>query len=146
MTIEPLADNDAFANSLRDSLGLMGWTIPWNMKREPGGDLQFDLERPGKSYTIKTVLQDHRVLVEERHKGFWQVVNSLHGSGQLPNSKFVPFWGIYTEICTGFVVFAGASGLYLWVNSRRERKAGLVTASAALAFSLFLMLFVVLRG
>src|SRR5438876_3358188 len=48
LAIEPLSDNDKMAMSIRDSMGLMGWTIPWKMKRDAAGVLEFDLERPGK--------------------------------------------------------------------------------------------------
>ena len=146
LTVPSMPDNQAMADSVRDALGLMGWTIPWNMKRDPSGDLQFDLERPGKSYTLHTALKEGKVHVSEHHKGIWQVVNSLHGSGQLPNSRFVPLWGLYTEVCTWFVFFAAASGLYLWINTRRERKIGVLTLVVALGGSVFLVLLVIVRG
>src|SRR2546430_4257927 len=110
------------ARAVRDSLGLIGWTIPWRMKRDTGGDLEFDLERPGKTYTFHTHLRDGTVRVEEKSKGFWEVVNSLHALQGVPNSKFVRVWGWYTEVCTWFLFFAAGSGLYLWVNSHRERR------------------------
>lgn len=146
LVVESQKENDALATSVRDALGLMGWTIPWNMKRDASGDLQFDLERPGKSYTIKTQLAEHKALVKEKSKGFWQVLDSLHALGEIPNSKLAPFWGIYTEICTWFVIFAGISGIYLWANSGRERRSGLFVAVAAAAASVALILFVILRG
>jgi len=146
ITTLPTTDNDALAESVRDSLGLMGWTIPWNMQRDGAGDLQFDLERPGKSYTIRTVLKDHTARVEERRKGFWQVVNSLHALGAVPNSNFALWWGGYTELCTVFVLFASISGLYLWVNSKRERRVGMITLAVALVLSFGLMLGVVFWG
>ena len=146
LKIEPDQDNDAMAKSVRDSLGLAGWTMPWKTKRGPAGDLQFDIERPGKSYTVHTLVSENKVRVEERRKGFWQVVNSLHALRELPNAPFVSFWGVYTEICTWFVLFAAVTGVYLWVNSRRERRIGLLAFLVSVAASLALMLFVVLRG
>jgi len=142
LRVESVKDNDAFAESVRDSLGLMGWPLPWKTRRDAAGDLEFDLERPGKSYTIHTELKDHQARVEERRKGFWQVFNSLHALGAVPNSKFVLLWGGYTEVCTGFVLFAALSGIYLWLNSKRERVAGAVALIAAVAGSLALMFFV----
>ena len=146
LSIPPLTNNEEMATAVRDSVGLLGWTIPWKMKRDAAGDLEFDLERPGKSYTLHTKLSEHQVRVQERRKGFWQVVNSLHGLEEVPNSKFVAFWGLYTELCTWFVLFAAASGLYLWVKSQRERRIGLVSLSAAVVASLALMCLVWLRG
>jgi len=145
-TPTPATNNDALAQSVRDSLGLAGWTIPWKMSRDAAGDLQFDLERPGKSYTVHTVANEHKVRVEEHRKGFWQVVNSLHALGSVPNAPFTSWWAIYTEICTGFVAFAAVSGVYLWMNSQRERRIGLVAFLGALIASVGFMVFVILRG
>ncbi len=142
LSVQPVKDNNGMAESVRDSLGLMGWTLPWRTKRDAVGDIEFELERPGKSYTIHTELKEHRARVEERKKGFWQVVNSLHALGAIPNSRFVSFWGGYTEVCTAFVLFAAVSGLYLWVNSRRERRVGIAVVVAALVFSIGLMVYV----
>lgn len=143
LIVGPLTNNDALAESVRDSLGLMGWPLPWRTKRDSAGDLEFDLERPGKSYTIRTELKEHRARVEERSKGFWQVVTSLHALGAIPNSRFAPWWGGYTEVCTGFVLFASASGIYLWVNSKRERRWGVISLLVATVLSLGLMAFVI---
>jgi hypothetical protein len=146
LSVKPQKDNDTLATSVRDSLGLMGWTIPWNMKRDAAGDLRFDLERPGKSYTLHTDFGKQNVTVEERHKGFWQVVNSLHALGAVPNSKFAAWWGGYTEFCTAFVLFAAISGIYLWVNSKRERRAGWLALAGGFLFSIGLMVAVLRWG
>src|SRR6266850_8218953 len=131
LQVPAVEKNETMADSVRDALGLMGWTLPWKMKRDGAGDLEFDLERPGKSYTIRTVMAEQKAQVEERHKGFWQVVNSLHAITGLPNSNFVPWWGFYTEVCTWFVLFAAVSGVYLWASSRRERLVGITVLAAA---------------
>jgi hypothetical protein len=146
LNCEPVKDNNAMAEAVRDGLGLMGWPLPWKTKRDPAGNLEFEMERPGKSYTIRMELTEHRARVEERKKGVWQVVNSLHALGAIPNSKFVRLWGWYTELCTAFVLFASVSGLYLWLNSRRERRVGILALVAALLVSLGLMVFVVRWG
>lgn len=146
LAVEPATNNETMADSVRDSLGLMGWTIPWKMQRDGEGDLKFDLERPGKSYTIATQLKNHSVRVVARSKGFWQVVNSLHALGAVPNSRFALWWSGYTEVCTAFVIFAAISGLYLWVNSKRERRVGMITVVAATLLSIVLMVVVVHWG
>lgn len=146
LSVEPLTNNDAMAESVRNSLGLMGWTIPRQTPREAGADIEFDLERPGKSYTIHTELKQHRARVEERRNGFWQAVNSLHALGAVPNSRFTLLWGGYTELCTGFMVFAAISGLYLWINSKREQRVGTIMLCAAVVLSFALMLVVVRWG
>jgi hypothetical protein len=141
---KPVEDNNEMAESVRDSLGLMGWTIPWNMQRTPEGDLRFDLERPGKSYTIQTDIKKQTAQVQERRKSFWQVLNSMHALGAVPNSRFVRWWGGYTEVCTAFVLFGAFSGIYLWLNSKRERQIGLLLFFTATVLS-FALMFVVVR-
>lgn len=146
LKVSALEDNDSMAESVRDSLGLMGWTLPWKTKRDAAGDLTFDLERPGKSYTVQTQLRNGSARVEERSKGFWQVINSLHAMGAVPNSRFSKWWGGYTEVCTAFVLFAAVSGIYLWVNSKRERRIGLAALALAVLFSCGLMFIVIFWG
>ena len=140
------ADDLIAAETARDALGLMGWPLPWTMNRNPAGDLRFDLERPGKSYTIRVRAQDGSAQVEERRKGFLAVVNSLHAMMEVPNSRFARLWGYYTELCTWVVVFAVFSGVYLWATSKRERFAGALTVGAALLASVSFILYVVCRG
>jgi len=146
LPLELAQDNPKAAESVRDALGLMGWMPRQRMRRDDAGNLQFDLERPGKSYTIHALVKEGRVKVEERRRGFWPVVNSLHALMAVPNSKLAGLWGWYTELCTWVVLFGAVSGVYLWASSARERRAGLWTLGAATAASLGLIVYVVLRG
>ncbi len=132
--------------AVRDSLGLAGWTIPYKTKRDPAGDLHFDVERPGKSYTVHTIAKEHKARVEERHKGFWQVVNSLHAMGHVPNAGFTASWRPYTEACVGYVLIAAVSGIYLWLSSKRDRWLGLAALIGVTAVSLGLMACMILKG
>jgi hypothetical protein len=146
LSIESGADAEAVGRSVRDSLGLIGWPVPWRSKRGVTGDWEIAIERPGKSYVIHTRSSEHQARVEERRKGVWQVINSLHALRDVPNSSYAFLWGIYTEVCTWFVFLAAVSGVYLWANSRRERRAGAITALAAGLTAIALMGFVFFRG
>jgi hypothetical protein len=139
-------DNLKAAEAIRDDLGLMGWPLPWRMNRDPQGNLHFDMECPGKSYTIHVFTAENRVRVEERRKGFWPVVNSLHAIMDLPGSSFVRWWGYYTEFCVWAVVFSAVSGVYLWAQSRRERQAGVWVLGLAVGGSFLFMAYVILWG
>ena len=141
-TREPVAA----ATELRDRLGLMGWPLPWTMNRETNGNFRFDIERPGKSYTVHALAAEGTVRVDERSKGLWRVVASMHAVGDVPGSPLARFWGYYTEVCIWFVVFAAGSGVWLWASSKRERVAGILVLVASAAASLFFVLFVVLWG
>jgi hypothetical protein len=141
-----LPDNTAAAERLRDQLELKGWPLPWETRRDADGTLHFPMERPGKRYQFHASPATGTVQVEEHAKGFWPVVVSLHALHGLPGAPPVTAWGIYTEVCTAFALFAAASGVYLWWASGRDRRAGLVVGLAATALSLGLILYVVNQG
>jgi hypothetical protein len=146
LRIDPPADNVAAADAVRDHLGLMGWPLPWTMKRDAEGGLHFEMERPGKSYTIEARFKDGKATVAARPKGFRAVVNSLHALEDVPNARYACGWGYYIEACTWFVLFAAVSGVYLWTSSKRERWIGAITFTVALAGSLGLILWVIWQG
>ena len=136
-------DDNAESEAVRDALGLIGWPLPWETRRDaPRGDLHFGLSRPGKHYTIHVLRQSGRVRVEERREGYWTVVRALHGNHGVPRSALMSLWGAYTEVCTAFVLFAAASGIYLFAARKRERRVGFAVLGAALALSLLFMAWV----
>jgi hypothetical protein len=144
---ETLLTNDvAAADAVRDSLKLAGWPLPWEMKREANGNFRFSMENPGRKRVIEVRPAEKKVSVEERAKGFWPVLNSLHGFTQLPNSSLAPIWGIYTDVCVWTVVFAGISGVYLWLTSKRQRGYGAFLLGGGVLASLGFMIYVVLHG
>ncbi|MCE5273310.1 PepSY-associated TM helix domain-containing protein [bacterium] len=134
------------AEALRDSLGLMGWPLPWETERDSGGVFQFGLSRPGKHYTVHYYPARGFARVEEQRFGFWRVFGNLHAMERIPGSRFSALWPWYTEFCTFFVLFAGVSGIALWTQGRRERLSGLVVLAAVSVLSLLFMLLVWLRG
>lgn len=139
--------NDAaLAEAVRDALGLAGWTLPWEMRREADGNLVVGVSRPGKHYAIHVFFSQKRVKVVETRRGFWAVVNSLHGNMGVPGSRFMLLWAAYTEFCTWVVLFSAASGVYLWTRRRRERVAGWTSLALASVGSLLFMVYVWWRG
>ena len=78
LRIEDGEKNQAVAERVRDELGLMGWIISWEVRREENGNLRFGIARPGKRYRIRVLFDQDRITVEETRSGFWQVTNNLH--------------------------------------------------------------------
>ena len=144
--VASVGENEVVANRVRDALGLGGWTIPWKMSRDAAGNLTFDLERPGKSYTIHALFQEHQARIEERRKGWSDPFRALHAMGSVPNLAYTSLWSIYTEICVWFTVFAALSGIYLWINSQRERRLGLGLLFGASAASFGFIAFIIFHG
>lgn len=146
VTLPPVAANEKESEAVRDALGLMGWTIPWETHRDGGGDLHFGLARPGKHYTVHVLRSSGAVRVDERPEGYWTVVRHLHGNKGVPGSWLMTVWGGYTELCTAVVLFAAASGVYLFATRRKDRTAAWTVLGAATALSLAFMLYVRYRG
>ena len=139
-------DNEALGATVRDQLGLFGWPLPHDMKRDDKGNFHFGMGRPGKQYSIHVFFYQNRVKVEETRKGFWSIVDSLHALMRVPSSPFMFYWGVYTELCTWAVLSSAASGVYLWARRRKERFIGWVILGAASGTSLLFMLYVWWRG
>jgi hypothetical protein len=123
----------------------MGYPLPWETRRDSTGALHFGLARPGKKYTIHAFPAQNLVKVEENRRGYWEVIRQLHGLMRLPSSRFMSFWGVYTEICVWTVLFSAASGVYLWTARRSERRIGYALLGAT-GGSLLWMLYLLLRG
>jgi hypothetical protein len=144
--VPDIQDNKVLSAAIRDSLGLMGYPLPWETRRDTSGALHFGLARPGKKYTLHAFPAQNLVKVEENRRGYWEVVRQLHGLTGLPSSRFMGLWGVYTETCTWVVLFSAASGVYLWTARRSERRVGWALVGGAVGGSLLLMLYVLLWG
>lgn len=142
----PGGDAAKVTAAVRDQLGLMGWPLPWETKRDPDGSLHFPMERPGMKYRIDVQASDGVARVQEIRKGFWSVFLSLHALTELPNSRLMSGWGVYTELCTAVVLFSAASGIWLWWSARRDRPLGTTSLGLGLLGSAGFILFVVLHG
>ena len=146
VSVQDIPDNRALSSAIRDSLGLMGYPLPWETRRDTSGVLHFSLVRPGKKYIIHFFPPEHRVRVEETRRGYWEVIRQLHGLMSLPGAPFMSLWGIYKELCVWVVLFSSASGVYLWTARRSERRIGWGLLGAAAGGALLLMLYVRLWG
>ena len=131
--------------AVRDSLGLMGWG-PWWEVRQNDTETRVQITRPGKKYNVRIPNQGGVAEVEEIRLGYWRVINSLHALMRVPNSTFMSFWGIYTEICTWVVLFSAASGVYLWTARKSERRIGWSLLGAGSGSALFLIFYVLIWG
>ena len=137
-------------HAVRKALYLFGHQRPW---RESWWDAQdpnhyhASLTRPGVDYEVDVHLDRGLAVVRETRTGAWDVLIGLHGlHGEMPGSRFVSSWTWYTELCTFAVLFAGASGVYLWTRRKDERRIGYALLGGAAALSLALMLYLTLHG
>jgi len=146
LPLVPITNDTLTATSVRDSLGMLGWTMPWEMQRDTNGNLHFGLARPGKRNQVHVFVNENKVRVEEHRQSVGAVINSLHGLSGVPNSQLASIWGGYTEFCFLTAIFAAASGVYFWATSKRERRAGVAVLGGAIAFSIAFIIYIVIRG
>jgi hypothetical protein len=140
-------DDVELAARVRDGLGLAGWPLPWAMQRTPDGVFSFEMSRPGRNYQIRFDPTTSLVRVEERSTGLRSVIKFLHGNaGGVPNLDWLRSWPMYTEVTTWVVLFAVASGVYLWFKRSNRRRAVLVTVGCGSVLSLLLICYVVKVG
>jgi hypothetical protein len=137
-------------NAVREALRLFGHQRPWEQSWWDADDpnhYRASLVRPGVEYDVDVHLDRNIAVVTETRMNAWLVMEGLHGfHGNMPGSTFVSTWGWYTELCTLVVLFAGASGVYLWTRRKNERRIGYALIGAATAFSLGLMVFLTVHG
>ncbi len=151
MTGERRVATKAAANhAVREALGLFGHQRPWAESwwdPEDPNHYHASLVRPGVEYEVDVFIDRELARVKETRTNAWMVMKGLHGfHGNMPGSAFVETWGWYTEFCTFVVLFASASGVYLWTRRKNERRVGFVLISAAATCSLALMLYLTLHG
>ena len=139
-------DDKVLAGTVRDSLGMWGWTPWWEYKRDEKNNFRFQVARTGKSYIIHADFEKKEARIEEKAAGYWPVIRDLHALMGTPGSTLMSAWGVYTDICAAFVLFSIISGVYLWTAKRSERKLGYVLLGAGSGSSLLLMVYLWMWG
>jgi hypothetical protein len=131
-----------------DALGSFAWpnTIgEGNWKDDDTWHAHF--ARTGKEYDVDIHVREGTATITQSRKNIWTLIRGLHGGHDtFAGSTFASTWAWYTDLCTGVVLFAGISGVYLWTRRRRERAIGLILVFAATVVSLSLMLIIALHG
>jgi hypothetical protein len=141
ITIPPYKNDDQFSNDIRDSLGLMGWTLLWEVKKD-SASFQFAVSHAGKDYTVKIHNNENIVDVYENRKGFWSVFKGLHPfGGDLPNTPgMINSWKYYQDITVVVLLFSAISGIFIFLRRKSERKAGLIILFSCMGLSVLIML------
>lgn len=143
--VDPVRDNLKLAEAIRDSLNLMGWPLPWEMWRD-STHLYFAMEQPAKRYFIKYTFTSNTANIVETNKGFWHVFNSLHGAGAVPNGPFTTLWQWYTRATVITLILSIVTGIYIYLNTKEEKKAGLIVLFASVGGTLLWMIKLYLWG
>jgi hypothetical protein len=136
-----------FAKSIQNELHLAGWDLPWKTYRDSSGIFYTEIQNPKAQYKITFDALSSTAKIIKKEKGFWIIMNSLHGfSGKMPNAPLLFFWKIFTYICLIVVTFSIFSGIWLWANRSTDKLFGLLTVSGIVVLSLLLMTYIYLNG
>jgi hypothetical protein len=139
--------DSALATNLQQELNLAGWYLFWETYTDSVGIFHTEIQNPKTTYRITYDRVSSVASIEREHKGFWSIVNALHGfAGVVPNAPFMIFWHLYTYVCLFVVIFSIVSGIWLWSKSREDKVVGWVTFLGIMTVSLLLMLTTYLKG
>ncbi|MDH4296446.1 MAG: PepSY-associated TM helix domain-containing protein [Cyclobacteriaceae bacterium] len=134
------------SETIRDSLALIGWPLPWETRHDSSGAFHFALEQPAKRYVIDYSAANHVVHIAETPKGFWRVFNSLHGSGAVPRAPIMHAWEWYTRVTVAVIVLSVLTGIYVWFTGNQNRKSDLYTLLISLTIAVLWMLQLYTKG
>lgn len=117
ITPDPSLADQELAENVRNQLGMMGWTPPWQFKRD-SINFKFGLVHLAKTSQLNLDLNSGQVEVAEIPKGFWAVLHGLHFfNGRIPNAPFfLKTWIVYQWLTLLVLLFSLILGLWLWIK------------------------------
>ena len=147
INIVNLTDNQALAEAIRDSLGLMGYCPYWTHNRNEER-FRFNIMHNGAEYRIDAALKTGIVKINRRGNGFGSVLNTLHFfNHDLPRGSWIiNSWQYYKNLCVFYIILAIISGIYFFIRSKTGLVPGIIVMSSALIFSTLLMVYIWLIG
>lgn len=114
--------------------------------RESGGVIEVPVARPGERFSIRADLAVGTGQVEARRAGLWDRLIYLHRTpgphlaGFRGNWAFTRIWRALVDGTVALLLFSSASGIYLWLLVRAQRRTGLALLGAGgLTFALLVM-------
>ena len=141
------ASDSAYATTLQKELGLAGWYLPWETYRDSAGIFHTEVQNPKATYRLGHDPLSSMVSVTREYKGFWNVVNALHGfAGVMPNAPLVILWRFFTYVCLVVVIFSIISGIWLWTKKREDKAVGWAIALGIMSLSASMILIVYFKG
>lgn len=105
------------ALQIRDSLGLMGWVPPWEIKKD-SLSLDFEITHLGKTVDFELNLDTGVLHAKERPKGILAVMHELHFfDGNVPNAPFLlRTWAVYQWLTLFVLLISLFIGIWIWIR------------------------------
>jgi len=133
------------AKSILTQLGIAG-EIDWITKTD--STFSFPVNKPGLNKSISLNTKSGIVVITRRDEGVFKGMTYLHimpgqhNARMRGNSVLMRAWRVATDVVVYFVLFASATGVFLWYFLRPERKLGIY--SLGLGFALLIVLLILL--
>jgi hypothetical protein len=128
-------------NSVLGQLGLSGEILGQGIIRN--GKTTIRVVRPGAVKIVTIDLEKQEAGVVDRSTGLLGALTFLHfnpGLHKPPNWTITKLWGWLADSVVYLTLFLTASGFYLWLLLRTERKAGLIVLGTGVLTFIFLLL------
>lgn len=145
VNFQPQSSDSLTAKSILQQLGITG-EIDWIHKTD--STFSFPVNTPGLNKLISLNTKTGTVLVTQRDEGIFKGMTYLHimpgqhNARMRGNSVFMKAWRVVTDVFVYFVLFASATGVFLWYFLRPERKLGMY--SLGFGFVLLIVLLILL--
>lgn len=126
-----IEDNLAFAKEVQRRLGVHG-EVDYVSRRKESDLITIPIRAPGLTTTLHLDPVANTATISTRKTGFWDAVVYLHmkpgphNVAMQGNSPPMRLWAWLADATIYLLLFGTASGIYLWLLLRTERKAGLV--------------------
>lgn len=135
-----LSDRD-LAENIRDQMGFMGWTPPWENKRD-SASFQFMITHTGRNYYLNLNLETGDLAIAEAPKGFIAVLHGLHFfNGKIPNAPFfIRTWAVYQWLALFVMFISLILGLWLWIKYSYKTWEGIVFGGLFVASIIIMIL------
>lgn len=135
------------AGVVNDSLGIMGWYIPWDSRRD-SASFNYRTVHFGKQYDITLSFPEETVLVSATTESIGNIIKGLHFLGEsIPRAPWwVNIWQFYQDLTVYGLLFWIISGLYFWAGKSYDRKWGLPVLFGSMILSLLFMFYLWLVG
>jgi hypothetical protein len=140
-----MGDNLELAREVRRLIGVPG-EIDFISRDVRANRLSFPITRPGQRMNVRVDLETGVTIIRTRHTGAWDAMVWLH---KMPGPHNVAIrgnwwltdvWGWLSDSVVYLLLFLTATGIYLWVTLRAERKAGLIFMGTGLLSFIALVL------
>jgi hypothetical protein len=136
------------ARAILSQLGITG-EIEFFRAEGEKTELIIPVVKPRKKITVRVDVAEKNALVEERDLSLWAALLYLHKSpgphlaGFRGNWFYTNLWKWFADTSIYLILFASASGVYLWSLLKTKRKAGLIALGVGAATFVSVITFLV---